>query len=525
MKSDLSLTVPRNILYFAALIEGFSVMSMQLLGSRAIAPYFGSSIYMWTLTLGSTMIALAIGYYIGGILSRRPDYNSTLIKVFVVASMSFVLDAFIYGKLLVNSLSFSLDSPGTLLLLGAIFSPLIICGSLSPLIIRAFNLQVDDSGFAAGNVFATISLGGIVGAIVVGFIIIPELGTTFGLKLTAAVLGLYPILNYFYNKKILMGTSIVFILAFVLILNPKVKLLQQKGQISIVYNSDALSGNLLVLDDVTKQNRMLYMNSMAQTKMHFTGRSIWPYVYRIATFASTKPVGADALVAGIGGGNLINELYRLNFNIDAVDIDPRIGSIAKEYFKMTDKATVIVDDARHFINTSQKQYDVIVLDLSAGEVMPTNVYTIECFKKVRTMLKPNGLLFLHYLCSLDKDQVPALESIGQTLRASGMVANILDSHPKQDADFTQEFMFLASNEEPIFPASSFRIAAEVPEKLNIVVEGNLYFEGVDFTNGVVLSDNQPLLDHLQRAVVFKLREKSRSKIVAPLIELGHSISK
>jgi len=524
MKSAQSLAVPANQLYFAALVEGFSVMSLELLGSRAIAPYFGSSIYMWTLVLGSTMIALALGYYIGGFLSKRSVHASILTKLFVLASLAFTLDACVYEKLLISNLSLSLDSPKMLLLLFAIFSPLIICGMLSPLIIRTINLDADNSGLAVGNVFMTISIGGIVGAFVVGFIIIPELGTTFGLKLTAGILGLYPILNYFQSKKILIGTSIALILTLVLILNPKVQLLQERGQIAIVHNSDALSGNLVVLDDLVKENRMLYMNNMAQTKMHFTGRSIWPYVYRIATFASTKPVGSEALVAGIGGGNLINELYRLNFNIDAVDIDPRMGPIAKEYFRMTDKATVIVDDARHFINTSEKQYDVIVMDLSAGEVMPTNVYTIECFKKLRTMLKPNGLLFLHYLCSLDKDQVPALESIGNTLRASGLKANILDSHPNENTDFTQEFMFLASNEELIFPPSSFRIEAEVAEKLKIALEGDLYYEGVDFTKGLVLSDDQPILDHLQRAVVFKLREKSRSKVIAPLIELGHKIS-
>ena len=128
-------------------------MSLQLLGSRAVAPYFGSSIYMWTLVLGSTMTALALGYYIGGFLSKRSAHASILTRLFVLASLAFILDAFVYEKLLISNLSLSLDSPKMLLLLFAIFSPLIICGMLSPLIIRTINLDADNSGVAVGNVF------------------------------------------------------------------------------------------------------------------------------------------------------------------------------------------------------------------------------------------------------------------------------------------------------------------------------------------------------------------------------------
>jgi len=74
------------------------VMSLELLGSRAIAPYFGSSIYMWTLVLGGTMTALAIGYYLCGIVAQSAAYASLLNNLFILAATAFLMLSFIYKR-------------------------------------------------------------------------------------------------------------------------------------------------------------------------------------------------------------------------------------------------------------------------------------------------------------------------------------------------------------------------------------------------------------------------------------------
>jgi predicted membrane-bound spermidine synthase len=52
-------------------VTGAAVMVIELLGTRLIAPYDGASLYVWTSVIAGTMMALAIGYFIGGYLADR----------------------------------------------------------------------------------------------------------------------------------------------------------------------------------------------------------------------------------------------------------------------------------------------------------------------------------------------------------------------------------------------------------------------------------------------------------------------
>ena len=54
------------IIYLLAFTGGFVIMSMELLGGRVLAPYFGSSIYVWGSIITVFMLSLSLGYLIGG---------------------------------------------------------------------------------------------------------------------------------------------------------------------------------------------------------------------------------------------------------------------------------------------------------------------------------------------------------------------------------------------------------------------------------------------------------------------------
>jgi len=60
----------RNIFLFA-IVEGFVVMAIEIFAARMIAPYFGSSLYVWGAVIGITLTGLALGYYIGGLLGDK----------------------------------------------------------------------------------------------------------------------------------------------------------------------------------------------------------------------------------------------------------------------------------------------------------------------------------------------------------------------------------------------------------------------------------------------------------------------
>ena len=136
----------------------------------------------------------------------------------------------------------------------------------------------------------------------------------------------------------------------------------------------------------------------------------------MSMYASMMPQGSSVLLCGIGGGNLINELVALGFTVDAVDLDSRMAEVASKYFMMTNhQVEVFEDDARHFIRTSKRAYDIVILDMSAGENQPSNVYTLECFKEIQNILTDDGIVFLHYQNVLE----------GRALRLVTQVSNYL----------------------------------------------------------------------------------------------------
>ena len=61
----------KNFYFLLSFIEGASVMAAELLGAKMLAPYFGSSLYVWASVLAITLGGLAVGYYVGGILSYK----------------------------------------------------------------------------------------------------------------------------------------------------------------------------------------------------------------------------------------------------------------------------------------------------------------------------------------------------------------------------------------------------------------------------------------------------------------------
>ena len=61
----------RFLSYCVAGWSGFYVMAIELLGGRLLAPYFGSSVYVWGAIITVFMLALSLGYLAGGAWSVR----------------------------------------------------------------------------------------------------------------------------------------------------------------------------------------------------------------------------------------------------------------------------------------------------------------------------------------------------------------------------------------------------------------------------------------------------------------------
>ena len=126
---------------------------------------------------------------------------------------------------------------------------------------------------------------------------------------------------------------------------------------------------------------------------------VFPYVRQLCDVSNHVKDPQSILVLGLGGG-VIPSYFKENTkctDIDVVDINPELKSIAHEYFHMPEEGiNVIIDDAFQWIHTNDaKTYDIIILDL--GMDNPEYTYDNKFYKGIQNKLTPRGILAINYL--------------------------------------------------------------------------------------------------------------------------------
>lgn len=503
-------------------IEGGSVMAIELLAAKMIAPYFGSSLHVWSAVLATTLAGLTVGYFLGGQLSQRTKSPIPLYYlVLITACLSVLLPTI--GPVLLNALLDAEPHVGAIQSsLVLVFPPLVAFGMISPLIIAQLTEHVDESGATSGKVYAISTLGGILFTFLAGFVAIPE----FGLLPTAAVISilLCTAAVYFFSRSrkylALVGTMIIMGWATLSLMKSMDQKSFKTDNLVETYSSDGLLGRLTVYDLPTQGTRCMYTNNISISYMHVPSkRSQWKYVHRIATYTSFLQQGSEVFLAGLGAGNLVGEFNLLGFETDVVELDPRIPRLAREYFDMKGERSVIIDDARHAIRTSNNQYDLVVLDVSAGESQPNNLYTLEAFLDIKKIMKPEGFLFIHYPSFVTGKNARALKSIGKTLGEAGFAVEFVNTSPGEG--HVTEMLIVANAHGATINSKSFvrRDSFSEPFKFPL----NNITMPYDCSEGMIMTDDKPIMDklHLNNAKYY--RNQGIQTILKPMAERGLDI--
>ena len=154
--------------------SGFFVMGVELLGGRLMAPYFGSSIFVWGALIAVFMTALALGYLIGGQLSlRSPSLRG--LGLLLIAEALLALPVILFADPVFDALSFSIEDPryGSLLAALLMFSaPTVFSGMVSPYAVRLLIDNIERSGQSAGRLYFASTLGSAGGTILTTFYLV-----------------------------------------------------------------------------------------------------------------------------------------------------------------------------------------------------------------------------------------------------------------------------------------------------------------------------------------------------------------
>ena len=178
----------KQALLATAFLEGVSVLVVEIAGARALAPYFGSSLYVWTAQITATLLFLALGYGLGGWLSRTPRAWN-LPAVFWGAGLWLALYPFLRNGVLGFAAARFGVAEGSFLASVLLFGlPLGCLGAVSPLLIARLDALDKGAGSAAGRLFLVNTLGGLAGGWLTALVLIPHLPLRLALAGTGAVL-------------------------------------------------------------------------------------------------------------------------------------------------------------------------------------------------------------------------------------------------------------------------------------------------------------------------------------------------
>lgn len=473
----------KRLLLLLAFVEGGAVMCLELCSAKMLSPFFGTSIYVWAAVLGITLMALMAGYYLGGYLSSKKLPLTTIFWIMLCSGCLIALAPVISSKALAITIRLPI-LPGTVLsLITFLFFPLLLCGSISPLLINELTQQAKDSGRSSGTIYAISTLGGIVTTFLVGFYALPVHGIQQTL-LTYGILVIIMAALLFLAKK-LVQPSLLSIAAIAVI---AIGFNQKTVSENVIYQSDGILGQLKVMDRIyynhngdTNYFRELMVNNISQTIMDKDNptESYWDYVDILTYNASSFTSCNKTLLLGLGGGTVYKQLTQHGFEVDVVEIDQRIAEVAKTYFHINPNVKVYIDDARHYINTCTKTYDLIIYDLYHSETPPVHLMTKEAFAEIHNKLSSDGILIINFYGFVKNNKGKAARSILKTLYHENYNVKLLAT---PGAEEHRNLLFIAGK----------RSLVPKNEVVDIVVPE----ESINLQDAVVLTDNRPQLEHL-----------------------------
>ncbi|MCX6257386.1 MAG: fused MFS/spermidine synthase [Bacteroidia bacterium] len=482
-------------IYFFAALEGATVMCVELISARMLAPYFGSSLFVWVAVIGITLLSLALGYYTGGRLADKYTRIATIHWVLLIASVFLMFMHYISQHLTMVFMGMEMRLAAVLVSLLLILPPLLFMGMVPTLLIRFLTANVDHSGAITGRVFTISSASGIIILPLMGFFIIQQFGLTTPSIIIGLLVGIIPLLKLLVHNKFI---SFIYIL-FILFSFSQRKIATSSPDVRVIAYSEGLLGQVLVADVFKNgagektNDRLLFINRMGQTGIDLNSNTTkWNYITFFTSVASKLPEHSRALLLGLGGGAGANVLKNnLQFAVDAVELDERIVNIARKYFFLNPDIHVIIDDARHYLEKTTQTYDLIFFDVFRGEFQPPHVLSLECLKKARSLLNKNGLILINFNGFLSGEIGKPGRSVYVTLQAAGLYTKILTTPGKVEERNT---LFVASAE----PQDFHQVRSPLLHSGKPVDIDSLFIDAnaLNLKDAVVFTDDRSSLDRL-----------------------------
>lgn len=442
----------RSYLHLTILLTGASILVIEILGARMLTPFFGSSHFVWSAQIAITMLALAAGYALGGVIADRRPGPTSLYSLILLAAGYLVATVAFRIRLATACLSLDLALGSILASFALFFVPLSLLATAGPLVVRMLTTGLQSIGGSVGRLSALGTVGSLAGVIITSYLLIPWVRDSHAMIGTALTLALVS-LGYFIRTGINKGPGIIGASAMALLgaISTPGALKRDRVPIWPGYSEIARTNSHFGLMQViasSDQRRRYYLNDFLIQNSYDASqkRSLSLFTELLAGLSDAyTPATKRALCIGMGVGIVPMRLARSGIQVDVVEINPAVVPLAQAYFDFDpSKVNLAIDDARHFLAITHSRYDTIHLDAFIGDSMPSHLMTREAFQAIKDHLEPDGTLVINSFVSF----VPGRDFLGTSLhRTLRAVFKEVAIH----ASDTGNVFYVASDRTPLTP--------------------------------------------------------------------------
>ena len=401
----------KAFLYLTEFFSGMSVMAVELGASRLMAPYFSSSQIVWTIIIGTIMIAMALGNIYGGRSADKNPNPDRLYSRIIIAALWIALIPVVgkYVILLISGLLVFAVNSNFLIIAGFVACmiifvfPLFLLGTVTPSLVKFTVDNLDDNGKLVGNLNASNTIGSIIGTFVPTFISIPAVGTSITFLIFAGILLLLAIVyflsggvNFLKARKLPISLA-VFLVCVLLGHNNSFAF----WQTDLVYEGESIYNYLQVYeqgDEVVLSTNVLFGVQSVYKKEKGLKGMYYDYAMAAPYMSGVKDKdNIDILILGNGTGTYATQCRRYfdNVSIEAVEIDEKITKLALKYFEFPEDINVTTYDGRAYLNSIDDKYDVIMVDAYQDITIPFQMSSVEFFTLVKDHLKDDGVMVVN----------------------------------------------------------------------------------------------------------------------------------
>ena len=409
----------RQLVLWTFFVSGLMSLALEIVWFRTLVMFLRPTAYAFTIMLACVLAGIAIGSAIAAPLLRmRRDWIPILAAIQCLIGFAAVMSFNMLARAqeAIDAATPWLDRLG----LHAYLAPLVVSSLIAMLpttvllglafpiglTLWAGDSPSEDTSRKASTFYSLNVLGAILGSIVAGFVLLPQLGTRWSLIAVAALATVSSVLLALSVRKTKPAVAIPLVVAAPLLFLIGARVAADPFDIafdrfhrseSLVWREEGAQTTVAVHDRGGQPPmRVMYLDGNHQANDSPGGAFVH---HRIGALpAMLHPNPRTALVVGLGGGATPGAVARHNLHVDVVELSKAVVA-GSDHFKHVNfnllarpNVTLHVDDGRNFLLMSRKKYDVITADI----ILPRHAgagsfYSREYYELVRNALADGGL--------------------------------------------------------------------------------------------------------------------------------------